>query len=214
MRDMPQTLKRPRRPRCVLAAAVLFLACACGVAVPARGVTYHFAGEVTRVFTNQQDAIPGLTPGDTFTGQVVVPEWPAIGLPGRVQVSVNGVSLQVVGGEFFADSGVDPDTQAFWLNFSATTFGEAQAPSTFTPVTFGPVLGDTDGSAGLIDPLPPALPLAQFEANRFVLQGVLLAGSRSFNAEGVLTYFGQAPAPEPATGLTLVVAGLMARRRR
>lgn len=168
-------------------------------------LTYQYAGLITDVFLNENNAIPGLTAGDSFTGYTTFEATGWHHTAGTVFASINGVDLLFTGNYVYGNVEVQPAAK-YSIRVAADTGGSITG-STFSAGNFGPELIDSDGSAGYSTPFPPSLDLSQFETNVFLMSGTILATNQRLSITGKLTEFSLVPEP---TSSALIAFGVCA----
>jgi hypothetical protein len=199
------------------ASAVLLLATVAliGASPALADLTYYFEGTITSVNNNENNVIPGLQVGDSFTGCTTFDETGWHASVGKVFASINGVDLLFDGNAIFGEVAVTPGSLYDIRIAADSVTGGLSSDSTFSAGNFGFDLVDTDGSAGHNSPFPTTLNLAEFEDNVFKISGRYIPTGEDVSALGELSYFSQIPVPEPASGVVLLAgcAALIRRRR-
>lgn len=188
-----------------------FLCCA---AVPgyAEIITYNFTGTITSITTNQNNVIPNLNVGDTFSGYTKFESTGWDQTSGTMFVSLNGVNLLFAGSNIYG--GVTQNPNRYSLRIAADNLGNNPG-STFNAFNFGPELVDSNGSAGITQPFPASLNLQEFETNTFLIAGTYVPSNSQVGLTGRLDTFTIAvPEPSSIVALAAGLAACYAKRRR
>lgn len=166
-------------------------------------LSYHYAGIVSEVFLNENNAIPGLAVGDSFTGYTTFEANGWHHTAGTVFALIRGVDILFTGNYIYGKVEMGPAAK-YSIRIAGDT-GGAITGSTFSAGNFGPELIDSDGSANLSAPFPPSFDLDEFETNVFLVSGTILATNQRISLRGALTQFSMIPEP---TSIGLVALGM------
>lgn len=169
-------------------------------------LTYQYTGIITEVFLNENNAIPGLAIGDSFTGHTTFEATGWHHTAGSVFASINGVDLLFTGNYIYGEVIVQPSTK-YSIRIAGDTGGSITG-STFSAGNFGPNLIDSDGSAGYSTPFPPSLDLSQFETNVFLMSGTILATNQRLSITGTLNEFSVVPEPTSSALVAFAVCAI------
>jgi hypothetical protein len=187
--------------------AILFAAVPVSAAVT---YTYQFTGTIDAIGQNQNNAIPGVYAGQTFSGwfsynsDTLTTEIGALSFTlGSFQPAVIDDRLYLIIMNYTAPP-VNPSTYDMLSAMYYDTQGEYAFWRT------GIVLEDTTCTALSTTQLPTNLTLSMFTSARFDIIGI--KGSDPFNISGAIT--GLSPIPEPATLLLLAGVTLCLRRNK
>ena len=167
-------------------------------------MTYKYAGIITDVTLNENNAIPNLAAGDSFAGYATFESTGWHHTAGTVFAKLNGVDLLFTGHYIYGNATLGPAGR-YEIRIAADTGGSI-AGSTFSAGNFGPELIDTDGSAGYSELFPASLELDEFEVNEFLISGSFVGSGQRVSASGHLTQF--FAVPESST-LVLAVMGAL-----
>jgi hypothetical protein len=192
--------------RCLLLSIALAALPRLGESASAALLTYQYAGVVTDVFLNENNAIPGLTVGDSFTGYTTFEATGWHHTAGTVFASINGVDLFFTGNYVYGNVEVQPAAK-YSIRIAADAGGSITG-STFSAGNFGPELIDSDGSAGYATPFPPSLDLNQFETNVFLVSGTILATNQRLSITGTLTEFSIIPEPTSSALIAFAIGAI------
>ena len=145
----------------------------------AQELTYDFTGTIIDIVDNENEIIPNLEIGTSFTGYVTFQSSGWQQTVGTVSATINDVELYFSGEYIYGE--VDFAAGRFYdIRVAADNGGDIEN-STFNAGNFGPDLVDTNGSAGISEPFPGQLNLTEFEENTFRIWGNYVAtGDRIF----------------------------------
>ena len=152
-------------------------------------VDYFFDGVITGVFENENDVVPGLAIGDSFSGQMRFDSQGWQNTAGIISVSINGVELLFGGDSIFGGLSNDPN-YSFRILADQAGFGADIRNSTFSAGKFGIVLEAQNPSEqeNLILPVPGPI---EYETNSFSIFGTVIASDDRVSAIGEVTSLGQ-----------------------
>lgn len=190
-------------------------------------ITYSFTGEITTIMTNQNNVVPNLDLGDSFSGFLTInsPELnntptgnfnmadfnPPSGTTAVLFAELNGLDLLFDVPPVFGGAMVGPRFYTFSL--SGDSSGVGGPTTTFAAFNFGVnSLVDTDGSAGITELFPDTLDLSEFELNVFSISGTHVPTGNGISLEGELTSFTAVPEPS-GFGIVGMCVLLLSRRR-
>jgi hypothetical protein len=158
---------------------------------PAELLTYKYVGIITDVFQNENNVIPDLAAGDSFTGYATFESAGWNHTAGTVFASLNGIDLLFTGQYIYGNASLEPSGK-YQIRIAGDT-GGAIGGSTFSAGNFGPELIDTDGSAGYSELFPASFKLDEFEVNEFLISGSLIDSGNRVSAGGQLSQFFAVP---------------------
>ncbi len=165
---------------------VLFCAFA---STPCEGqfLDYFFDGVITEVTENENDAVPNLAVGDTFSGQLRFDSRGWHNTAGIISVTINGVELRFEGDSIFGGLSVDPD---YSFRIAADAGGDIRN-STFQAFNFGIQFEDIGSSFPYSDTFPEFVASEDYETNVVRIWGSMVASGDRVIALGEVTFLGQ-----------------------
>ncbi len=195
-----------------------------------QSITYSFTGEITSILTNQNNVVPNLDLGDSFSGFLTIdsPELnntpmggfnmanfnPPSGTTAVLFTEINGLDLNFDVPPVFGTAAVGPGLFVFDL-VGDSSGGGAIATTTFAAFNFGVEgLVDSDGSAGITELFPDTLDLSEFEVNIFAISGIHVPTGNLISLEGELNTFTAVPEPSAFGIVGMCVLCLSQRRHR